>query len=371
MRIRFGNIMSTNRNRYVVVGPLSEPICGQSVVTRQMVAEFGKVGIDPYIIDVSWGSNHKTPAGVLRKMVYSVYAALLLPVVGAFSNLKIYLVIDANAGLYLNLLIAAACSFSSSKFVFHHHAYDYVGTYDWRMASLIKFGGKKAIHVLQCEKLCKEFERRYEVEMNTVALSNAAWIVPGEYLKERNANRPIILGYLSNLTVEKGVLLVLETFKELKAQNIDVSLTIAGGATDCVVEDAVRSVAAEFGDCFTYLGAIYGEEKNQFFKDVDVFLFPTCYMTETEGIVTLESLAVGTPVIAYGRACISENITSGGVLVCPREDFVSVATLQIQAWCGNREALSVASRDAYLRACELNRKAIEALSGFLDGLQAH
>ncbi|HAQ34302.1 MAG TPA: alpha-mannosyltransferase, partial [Alphaproteobacteria bacterium] len=46
-----------------------------------------------------------------------------------------------------------------------------------------------------------------------------------------------------------------------------------------------------------FLGAMYGEELARHFADADVFVFPS--LTDTFGLVILESMATGTPVAAF------------------------------------------------------------------------
>jgi glycosyltransferase involved in cell wall biosynthesis len=48
---------------------------------------------------------------------------------------------------------------------------------------------------------------------------------------------------------------------------------------------------------------------------ISAFVFPT--RNEAQGLVLLEALASGTPVVAYGRCCISGDMGQTGGLVVP------------------------------------------------------
>ena len=115
---------------------------------------------------------------------------------------------------------------------------------------------------------------------------------------------------------------------------------------------------------------VYGEEKRDFYKNIDVFLFPTIYQTETEGLVTLEALSAGVPVIAYGRACISENLIQGGIIVPTDQDFVAISTKQLINWSRNRSALKDASKAAFKRARHLYLTAQSELRIVIDYFQS-
>ena len=62
-------------------------------------------------------------------------------------------------------------------------------------------------------------------------------------------------------------------------------------------------------------------DKNKFFGDAKLFLFPTQW-EEPFGIVMLEALACGTPVVAYARGAIPEVVVDGvtGFIVNPSDD---------------------------------------------------
>lgn len=71
----------------------------------------------------------------------------------------------------------------------------------------------------------------------------------------------------------------------------------------------------------TMPGAFTGVELAEFYANADVFVFPS--LTDTFGIVMLEALSCGTPVIAYKTAGALEVIQHGvnGFLLDPHERF--------------------------------------------------
>ena len=59
-----------------------------------------------------------------------------------------------------------------------------------------------------------------------------------------------------------------------------------------------------------FIGEIGNDEKNSFLGDAAALLFPICW-PEPFGIVMIEALACGTPVIAYDRGSVPEIIVDG------------------------------------------------------------
>jgi glycosyltransferase involved in cell wall biosynthesis len=94
----------------------------------------------------------------------------------------------------------------------------------------------------------------------------------------------------------------------------------------------VERAQAEAGN-IDYLGPVYGNNKDQFFRSIDVLVVPTIYKTEAAPLVCYEALAYGVPVIAFDRGAIAEIIdASTGLLISPRDSFSESAISQLRKW---------------------------------------
>jgi len=89
-----------------------------------------------------------------------------------------------------------------------------------------------------------------------------------------------------------------------------------------------------------FLGEIGYAEKNDFLGDAMALLFPINWL-EPFGLVMMEAMACGTPVIAYPRGSVPELIEDGinGFLVRNKEE-AAAAVARIPP-----DAASVSSRD--------------------------
>lgn len=114
--------------------------------------------------------------------------------------------------------------------------------------------------------------------------------------KERVAKRLLRMAFLGRLDPKKGIENLLQA-RTLLNGAANVSLTIAGaGEADYErqLKDAISHMPSATQP--TMLGAVAGDDKENFFANADVLVVPS--HTENFGMVVAESLAHGVPVIA-------------------------------------------------------------------------
>lgn len=109
-----------------------------------------------------------------------------------------------------------------------------------------------------------------------------------------------VLLSVGRLAAEKNLELTVQTYQALKAAGRDVRMVFAGdgpmrAATEAKCPDAL------------FVGMCTHEQLASLYASADLLLFPS--LTETFGNVTLESLASGTPVLAFDCAAAGEFIT--------------------------------------------------------------
>lgn len=99
------------------------------------------------------------------------------------------------------------------------------------------------------------------------------------------------------------------------------------------------------GTATTFVGYLGGEELAGAYASADAFLFPSS--TETLGLVLLEAMAAGCPVVGANRGGIPDIVTDGvnGCLYDPDDDAsLTAATLRLLASPEQREQLRLAAR---------------------------
>ena len=123
---------------------------------------------------------------------------------------------------------------------------------------------------------------------------------------------------------EKGVYELLEACRTLKERGMIFKCLFVGAWKDISEEDfRQKCIDDELNEFVCVLGPKYGEEKNDFLRISDVFVFPTYYHNECFPLVLLEAMS-------YGKVCISTNIAGipsiidnkkSGILVNPNDSI--------------------------------------------------
>lgn len=117
--------------------------------------------------------------------------------------------------------------------------------------------------------------------------------------------------WMGRITPDKGIIDAIEFAKRTNSK-----LIIAGPKRD--PEFFQQQVEPKLNTNINYIGELGAEEKVKYYQQAKAFLMPT-KCEEAFGLVAVESLACGTPVIAYRKGALPDLITNGvdGFLVEP------------------------------------------------------
>jgi len=134
--------------------------------------------------------------------------------------------------------------------------------------------------------------------------------------------------YVGRLGQEKNVQFLFPVLRRLLDQGLDVHLVIIGdGPGKASFQKEVNQQSLE--NYVSFLGYIPRTEVVGAFFESDVFVFPS--KTETQGLVTLESMACGTPVVAIGEMGTKEVMRgdNGGFMVSDNQEEFFEKTLAL------------------------------------------
>jgi glycosyltransferase involved in cell wall biosynthesis len=177
------------------------------------------------------------------------------------------------------------------------------------------------------------FKSLYAFEGRGLICSNARFVPPKPFSRRQKGARPFCVGLLSNLNAGKGLYDFVALIREAKANNLAVRGLLAGPPTAPADMAAIDAAQRELGSALEYCGALYGSAKDEFYAGLDAFLFPTRYNVESYGLVLIEALAHGVPVIAYSRGCIPSYLAPpAGYSIPITGDFTRKALQQIESW---------------------------------------
>jgi glycosyltransferase involved in cell wall biosynthesis len=139
------------------------------------------------------------------------------------------------------------------------------------------------------------------------------------YRKRIAPNGEIIFACISRLAPEKGFEFLAQAAIRLTATGLPFKLLIVGGNKNSAVENEVHKYFTPLGDRVVFTGMLRGDALARAYAAADVFLH--CSITETFGLVVLESMASGVPVIARDEGGPSETVKHGetGFLIPPHD----------------------------------------------------
>jgi glycosyltransferase involved in cell wall biosynthesis len=128
--------------------------------------------------------------------------------------------------------------------------------------------------------------------------------------------------FVGRLAQEKNIDFLLQTLREIAQRDNRVKLLLAG---DGPAKYHLRELAQELGisDRVQFLGYLRGSELADCYAAADLFVFSS--MTETQGLVVLEALAAGTPVVAVGGTGVSDTLAAGRGGILTRPDVTEFA----------------------------------------------
>jgi glycosyltransferase involved in cell wall biosynthesis len=143
----------------------------------------------------------------------------------------------------------------------------------------------------------------------------------------------------------------------IQAENLPIKAKIAGPFQDIQTQKTVSRNLENLHNT-EYVGPRYGVDKDNFYDNIDVLIFPT--KNDAEPLTVHEAMSRGIPVIAYGRGSIPEIVDrSCGLVIPPEEGFVPAALAQIRAWNESPDTFRSASEAAAKRSSALYAASLE------------
>lgn len=204
--------------------------------------------------------------------------------------------------------------------------------------------GKRAVHVALCEQMATDLMSNYP-RVRQVLVSHNACHIPIPQISDARERFPgLTIGFLSNLSPEKGLDTVLDTFTAICSKGVMARLLLGGPIVDDRARDLIEHARAQFRGSIIELGALSGEGKDSFFREIDLFLFPTRYRFEAQPLVILEALSYGVATLATRHGYIAEIVEPLGTAF-EASEFEVFATQFVESWT-NRPGFAAAQRKA-------------------------
>lgn len=308
-----------------MIVPTPPPINGMTIVTDQMIEVVG----DRAEVHAIQNRRPKSriPWGMRRHLQF-IFETCKASLSSKGRDIA-YFVPSADRGLLFNLLLAPLLRIAFRRVWLHHHVSRYIKQHDWRMSLFLGILGSKAHHITLSSEMSFNLKELYGASL-IVPISNAGFLrdLPP---REKNGGQIQTIGFIGNVSEEKGILRFIEVIETLNNLNIDIKALIAGPCDDPKVSQHVKAFIERSPNSRQYLGLVSGDAKAKFFRDTDVILFPSSYSNEAQPMVIFEALAYGIPVLATTAGYITEQLRDTSWSI-PQSSYVADVANQIKRW---------------------------------------
>lgn len=326
------------RNVLAVIGPFPPPVHGMSKNLEAFHRDLLESSADVMRIDLSPGTLRKGWVYHVRKISKVFFALMRI-----FANFRrigsVYIPPDSGWGLVYTLAFVGAARLLSMNIYLHHRSFSYFNKFSFLFLLVSRIGGVNIRSIYLCDCMARRHEEVYGVT-DSLVVSNSMHILSlgdaRKIISNFTSENPLTLGFMSNISREKGLYRVLAVYDRLREINMPVKLKLGGVCTDPQIEIELAE-RVELDPNITYVGFV--GDKTSYFSTVDVFLFPTMYDTEAQPNVLFEAAAFGIPSLTVDRGCISEDIHKIGGLVFELESFEASAVDAICGFCTDFESL--------------------------------
>lgn len=178
-----------------------------------------------------------------------------------------------------------------------------------------KLDGRIAVSKPAMEFVSKFFPGEYEIIPNGVDVERFALAQPIERFADGKTN----ILFLGRLESRKGLKYLLMAYSRLKWKHPDTRLIIVGGGNPG--EDALSLIGERGLRDVEFVGAVPYDDVPRYYQTADIFCAPNTGR-ESFGIVLLEAMAAGKPVVASRIDGFSRVMSNGveGLLVRPKRD---------------------------------------------------
>lgn len=361
--------MGDERVLPVLIGPFSGPVHGVSIINNALHALMVQRGLRPAIMDLSPGSRSRGPIYHVVRTARAAWGVFRILGAALTRPRRRYVMhLDGGSGLVYNIALAVALRVTGQAVLFYHHSSRYVLANSALMRILLRFAGP-APQLFCSGKMAALFFERYRPRGQALLINNAAWVTPAPETGRQHDRGHLRLGFLSVLTLEKGVGRAIETLRTLRGRGVPAELALAGPVRDSAARRLIDQAQSEFGSALFVRGLVQGSDRDVFLAGLDYFLFPSLYPHETQSLVVPEALSAGVPVIAYDHRFVGEVVGRGGLLIPPVEDFA----IQAVDWIASGPGLLAERRKQARAHFESMRKEasgqIEDLLAWMGGGQ--
>ncbi len=354
------------------LGPLPPPVHGFSAINQKMLTlllartDIRVFNSAPAVqtTNTKWRSISK-----IFHSLRMLLAFLFLSIVKRPDSL--YVGLSGGVGQIFDSIFILVARLTGANIYIHHHSFVYVNEVK-RYNRFCMWVANRACHIALCDVMADKLGSTYGIpKVRIFILSNAAFLSEKMpfHIGAKPVQEVLTLGFLSNIIIEKGIVEFFDVIASLTQQGLRVKGLVAG-PVDPALKDMFASLLTDQNE-IEYIGSVYEEKKDVFFKSIDFLLFPTKYRNEAEPLTILEALREGVPVLAAGRGCIRSMISEKSGQVFPEiEHFVADASEYIKTVLTGTISLTALSENAFKQFSNMHGTHAARLDALLERIVA-
>lgn len=358
--------------RVIALVQLPPPVTGLASVNQEVIRAMQLRGLIFRFFNVGPPVSGHWPLKIFVRAYRYVKGITFLKSARRRGASILYMPTDSGLGLGFNIAAASVARLLGYDVWLHHHNFSFIDRYSVLMALLVRCAPIATTHIFLCGGMRERFEKRYSKgwsrnQARSMLLPNAFMV--NAVASPSSARAALVMGHLANLSVEKGSVRFIEIFRELRGRGVGIEALMAGPITDREVALQVSRAEAEFPDSFSWVGAVYGKAKDEFFRNIDVFVFPTVYRNEAQPLVLLEALASGAVLLTTDLGCNGyDHESSPGHVFIPAE-FTEGALKWLTLYSAGGSGRARLQQDALERFAAMRRDSKQALERVLAQLE--
>ena len=348
--------------RLLLIGPMPPPVNGQSVVMTHLISKLTPEFPGMRISDSTASDTNKwlRSARKIHRFADSLRAVADAEVV--------YIAVKAGKGMWLTAAAAAAARRQGARVFLHHHSYAYVRERKRRMAALVRAAGPDAHHIVLSKSMSAQLCSVMPEISQPLVVGNAGLIDRKLLdLPLKTDGQDLVLGHVSDLTVEKGIGEVVDLAVALNRRGIRARLIVGGPHQGGKAGQHLNRADRELGDYFEYRGLLTGEAKLLFFREITHFIFPSRYVHEAVPLVLYEAMAAGVVCVATPQGSIPEQVESSPSFLARNADSFVDEAISVLSSAFVSHTVSNECRRAYEAALLESEGQLAVLSDLFAG----
>lgn len=289
-------------------------IVGQKIKDSKLINSSFETRYINLLISRTVDESGKTKISKILRFITSWFK-LLFVLIKDKPNLCYFALTTTGSGFYKDVILVFLLKLFRVKIVFHLHNKGIKKNEAKKINSLLyRYVFKNSNVILLSKYLYDDVKKFVSTQQLHICPNGVEDLMKNIKTTFEKKSKPVKILFLSNLIKSKGVFTLIEACKILQQKEYDFICNFVGGEGD-IYADQFQAEVEEKGltSKVRYLGRMYGSDKDEIYKQSDIFVLPTFYHNECFPLVLLEAMQYELPVISTKeggiRDIVEENIT--------------------------------------------------------------